>query len=73
MNPSVGLSASYRYPSALLGVFILIFVALGTAPWYRQDWLLENLVLLAALGCLIATRKRVRFSNLAYTPTSWRF
>ena len=63
----IDIAASYRYPAGLLGAFALVFIAFGIAPWYRQDWLLENLVLLAAIGCLIATRKRVPFSNLAYT------
>jgi putative membrane protein len=59
--------AGARYPLALLGVFAVIFIALGIAPLYRQDWLLENLVLLVALALFVATYRRMRFSNLAYT------
>ena len=64
---TVSVSAGARYPLFLLAVFAVIFVALGIAPLYRQDWLLENLVLGVALVVFIATYQRMRFSNLAYT------
>ncbi|HET9473955.1 MAG TPA: DUF2238 domain-containing protein [Steroidobacteraceae bacterium] len=55
------------YPAALLAVFTVIFVILGIAPLFRQDWLLENLLVFAGLAVLIATRKRLHFSNVSYT------
>jgi putative membrane protein len=58
---------SWRYPAALLGLFALLWVALAIAPHYRQDWLLENLLVLVAVPVLVLTRHRLRFSNLAYT------
>lgn len=57
----------WRYPAALLAAFIVVFVALGVAPRYRQDWLLENMLVLAAVPVLVATRRRLRFSDFAYT------
>jgi putative membrane protein len=57
----------FRYPAGLLAGFALVFVLLGIAPSYRQDWLLENLIVFAAVGGLIATRHRLRFSDLSYT------
>lgn len=60
-------SRGWRYPAALLAAFIVIFVALGLAPRYREDWLLENLLVLIAVPVLILTRHRLRFSNFAYT------
>jgi len=60
-------AASWRYPAALLGLFTLLWVALAIAPHYRQDWLLENLLVLVAVPVLVVTRHRLRFSNLAYT------
>ena len=56
-----------RYPLALLVAFIVIFAALAVAPWYRQDWLLENVLVLVAVPTLVLTYRRLRFSNLAYT------
>ncbi len=51
----------------LLGIFGIEFIALGIHPWYRQDWLLENVLVVAAIAVLIAGYRRLRFSNLAYT------
>lgn len=62
-----GLRAGDRYPLLLLGAFGVIFAALGVHPWYRQDWLLENMLVFAALAVLIPTYRRLRFSNFAYT------
>jgi putative membrane protein len=56
-----------RYPLALLVAFIAIFAALAVAPWYRQDWLLENVLVFLAVPGLVLTHRRLRFSNLAYT------
>ena len=58
---------SDRYPLALLVAFLAIFAALGVAPWYRQDWLLENLLVFVAVPGLALTYHRLRFSNFAYT------
>lgn len=58
---------SDRYPLALLVGFLAIFAALGVAPSYRQDWLLENLLVLVAVPGLVLTFRRLRFSNFAYT------
>ncbi len=56
-----------RYPAILLSVFIVIWAALAIAPWYRQDWLLENLLVFIAVPLLAATSRSLRFSNYAYT------
>jgi putative membrane protein len=61
------LSPGDRYPLALLVAFLAIFTALGLAPSYREDWLLENLLVFVALPVLVATHRRLRFSNFAYT------
>jgi len=57
----------YAYPLALLALFATIFVALGIAPLYREDWLLENVLVFIALPVLVFGIRRVRFTNLAYT------
>jgi putative membrane protein len=56
-----------RYPLVLLVAFIAIFAALAIAPWYPQDWLLENLLVLIAVPGLVLAYRRLRFSNFAYT------
>jgi putative membrane protein len=44
-----------------------LWIALAIAPVYRQDWLLENLIVFIAIPILVLTARRLRFSNLAYT------
>jgi putative membrane protein len=61
------MAPSDRYPAALLGLFVAIFIALAIAPWYRQDWLLENLLVFIAVPLLAVNYRRLRFSNFAYT------
>jgi putative membrane protein len=61
-----GGDSGWTVPALLLAAFCVIFVALGIAPLYRQDWLLENLLVLVAVPVLVLTRHRLRFSQLAY-------
>lgn len=55
------------YPASLLASFAAIWLALAWRPWYRQDWLLENALVLLVLPLLIAGARRSRLSNAAYT------
>ncbi|MGN6519664.1 MAG: DUF2238 domain-containing protein, partial [Dokdonella sp.] len=41
--------------------------ALAWRPWYRQDWLLENVLVLLALPLLVAGASRLRLSHAAYS------
>src|SRR5512135_2743243 len=61
------MAPSDRYPATLLGLFVAIFIALAIAPWYRQDWLLENMLVFIAVPLLVVNYRRLRFSNFAYT------
>ncbi len=56
-----------RYPLALLGLFTVVWALLAIAPWYRQDWLLENLLVFIVVPVLALTARKLRFSNFAYT------
>jgi putative membrane protein len=56
-----------RYPLVLLGLFTAVWAVLAIAPWYRQDWLLENLLVFAVVPVLVLTARSLRFSNFAYT------
>ncbi|MEX1994005.1 MAG: DUF2238 domain-containing protein [Steroidobacteraceae bacterium] len=57
----------WRYPLILLAVYGIVWLALGIDPHYRQDWLLENAIVLVAVPLLVVTARRLRFSNFAYT------
>jgi putative membrane protein len=56
----------WRFPSALLTIFVVLWAILAVHPVNRQDWLLENLLTFISIPALVATRKKLRFSNAAY-------
>ncbi|AXQ27325.1 DUF2238 domain-containing protein [Solimonas sp. K1W22B-7] len=61
------LKARRRYLGALLAIYALLWTLLAIAPLHRQDWLLENvLVLVFAVG-LYASRRVFVFSRVSYT------
>jgi putative membrane protein len=51
---------------ALLGWYVLFWIAMAIAPKERGDWLLENLLALLLVGVLIGTYRRFQFSNVSY-------
>jgi putative membrane protein len=55
-----------RLPLLLLCAFVAIWSALAIRPWYRQDWLLENLLVFVALPVLWHYGRRRPFSNPTY-------
>lgn len=59
--------ASARYPLLLLALFLAWWLILAIAPVYRQDWLLENLLVFIAIPLLVLTHGRLRLTNTAYT------
>ena len=50
----------------LLAWYGLLWTVLAIAPRDRQDWLLENLLALAAVVTLVATYRRFQFSTPSY-------
>jgi putative membrane protein len=56
-----------RYPKLLLALLTVLSIALAIAPYDRADWLLENALLFAGVGVLVATRKALPLSRLSYT------
>jgi putative membrane protein len=51
---------------AIIAGYSLLWIALAIAPKYRSDWLLENLLVFAAVGLLVGTFRRFQFSNVSY-------
>lgn len=49
----------------LLSSYLLIWISLSIDPWYREDWLLENLLVFIALPIIIWTDKRIAFSHIS--------
>lgn len=59
-------AGSWSLPYSLLAVFVTFWTILAIAPISRQDWLLENLLVILSIPLLVLTRHRMRFSNSAY-------
>lgn len=59
-------SGSDRFPRTLLAIYVVWWAALAIAPRYRQDWLLENLLVFVAVPALVLAYRRLRLSNYAY-------
>ena len=56
----------HRVPAACLIVFLAIWVALGIAPSYREDWVLENLPTFLGVPLVVLGYRWFRFSDRAY-------
>jgi len=56
-----------RYLAILAGLYLVLWTALAIEPLHRDDWLLENALVLAfAIGMWVA-HKRFVFSRVSYT------
>lgn len=53
-------------PVTCLGAWFAVWAICAISPLDRTDWLLENLLTFAAVGVLLATFRRFRFSDRAY-------
>ncbi len=62
-----GSASRPRYPLTLLGLYVIFWTWMAVAPWYRQDWLLENLLVFIAVPLLVWSYRRLHFSNAACT------
>ena len=59
-------AAGGRLPGVLLVAFVAAWIALGIAPHYRQDWLLENLLVLVAVPFLLWLHRTQPLSDSSY-------
>ncbi|AKC85646.1 DUF2238 domain-containing protein [Pseudoxanthomonas suwonensis] len=59
--------ASSRYALVLLGLFAAVWIALAISPWYRQDWALENVLVVVAVPVLAWGWRRMPLTRLSYT------
>ncbi|HEV8390308.1 MAG TPA: DUF2238 domain-containing protein [Dongiaceae bacterium] len=55
------------YTDLLAIVFAVIWALLAIAPLYRHDWMLENLLVLAAAIAFVWRRKKLELSKLSST------
>jgi putative membrane protein len=57
---------SQRFPLILLALLAILAVALGIAPRYRGDWLLENALAVAGVLVLVLSARSFPLSNVSY-------
>jgi putative membrane protein len=55
------------YVLVLAALLTMLWIALAIAPLHRDDWLLENALLVAACAALALTYQRFPFSRISYT------
>ena len=55
------------YTDLLAIIFAIIWALLAIAPLYRHDWMLENLLVLAAAIAFLCWRKKLELSKLSST------
>jgi putative membrane protein len=65
-RPASSSATSRRFPLLLLVVFAAVWVWLAIAPLYRQDWLLENVLVVVAVPLLVWSSSRLRLRNGSY-------
>lgn len=61
------LGVESSYPLKLLGIYVVWWLILAVSPKYREDWLLENVLVFLAIPLLIWGYRHLRLSNRAYT------
>ncbi|MDQ1299092.1 MAG: putative rane protein, partial [Campylobacterota bacterium] len=54
-----------KFKRILLTAYLFIWLYLSIDPWYREDWLLENLLIFIAFPIIIWANKQVAFSHIA--------
>jgi putative membrane protein len=55
------------YFIAFISGMVVLWAALAISPYDRSDWLLENVLLIAAAVVLVATRRVLPLSGVSYT------
>jgi len=51
----------------LTGIFAVLTILLGIAPWHRQDWVLENVLVVLVIFILWAIYRYLPFSRLSWS------
>ncbi len=57
----------HGFVGSLLAVYAIVWVGLAIAPLHRDDWLLENALVVLGLAVLAATYRKFPMSRISYT------
>ena len=61
------LTANDRYALSLLAAFLVVFALSAYQPWYREDWLLENVLVFILVPAAILSHFVLPLSRISYT------
>jgi putative membrane protein len=56
-----------RFALTLLLIFTVVWTALAIQPWYRSDWLLENVVVFVAVPAVLLMHRHLPLSKISYS------
>jgi putative membrane protein len=56
-----------RFALWILIIFLGVWIALGIDPWFRSDWLLENLIVFFAVPALMLMHRHMPLSKISYS------
>jgi putative membrane protein len=56
-----------RYVLTLTALFGILTLLLGIAPWHREDWILENILVVVVVFLLWVIYRRIPLSRLSWT------
>ncbi|MFO1435758.1 MAG: DUF2238 domain-containing protein [Gammaproteobacteria bacterium] len=56
-----------RYRTILAVAFLILWVALAIHPYYRKDWLLENVLVFVFVPLLVFSQRHFPLSRISYT------
>jgi putative membrane protein len=56
-----------RYLGLLTVVFAALWLALAIRPWYREDWAVENILVVALAVAIAVSQRWLLLSRLSYT------
>jgi putative membrane protein len=55
-----------RFLQVLAASYAIVWIGLAIDPWYRYDWALENLLVVAGMPVLVLVHRRHPISDLSY-------
>jgi len=66
-SPTMPTDPHKRFALVLAGLFVVVWTVSAISPWYRSDWLLENVLALLLLPVLVLSYRKMPLSRLSYT------
>ena len=56
-----------RFVVTLLILFMIIWTILAIRPWFRSDWLLENVIVFVGVPALLLMHRHLPLSRISYS------